>query len=236
MLTNLQLLPSQKNALFLLVKDHGIDPEQIEYQEHQYRRRLFTSLKVPRLVHVSGRFWFQVDFDDLTGFFCAYTPSPETYQQQERLEASWAGVMTSAKAWLRLVKREIETDDLWAALVTERELFQNSGSEETSDNHPFTPAEMPEVRKCLKEIKAHVMKIITLTEAQTKIVEARFKYMEEAAKRMGRKDWISLVVGNLLGIVTTLALDGDNARDIFGFAAHTFKKIIGTALYLSGSH
>lgn len=234
MLTDLQLLPSQKNALFKLVQDSGINPNDIEYEEYQYRKRL-KSLKVPRLVHVSRAFWFRVDCDDLSGFVCTYTPSPETYQPQERMIVNWAGVLTAANEWMGLLKREIETHDLWAALPTER-LFQSSGSEETSDNNPFTPAELSEVRKCLKEIKAHVMKVTTLTMAQTKIVEARFEHMEEAATRMGRKDWFSLVIGSLVGVVTSLSLDGPSTRDIFGFAALALKKVLGTVMYLASPH
>jgi len=61
-------------------------------------------------------------------------------------------------------------------------------------------------------------------------------YMEEAATRMGRKDWLSLVIGNLMGVAFSLALNGDSTRDLFGFAALVIKRILGTMLYLASPH
>ena len=63
-----------------------------------------------------------------------------------------------------------------------------------------------------------------------------FDHMGEAATRMGRKDWLSLVIGNLLGMAFTLALNGDSTRDLFGFAALVIKRVLGTMLYLASPH
>lgn len=234
MLKSLQLLPSQKNALFKLAQDHGIPPGDFQYEAHQYLNES-SFLSVPRLLHVSG-FWFRVDRDDTRGFVATYSPSNETYQPAERQGISWVGVLSSAKEWMVLLKREIAAPDLWAALSDENALFQNGDAKETSDNLPFTPAELPEVRRCLEEIKAYVMEVTTLTEAQARIVAARFDHMEEAASRMGRKDWVTLIVGSLVGVASSLALTGDSTRDIFGFAALALKKFLGTVLYLSNPH
>jgi len=53
---------------------------------------------------------------------------------------------------------------------------------------------------------------------------------------MGRKDWLSLVIGNLLGVAFGLALSGDSTRDLLGFAALVIRRILGTMLYISGPH
>jgi hypothetical protein len=60
--------------------------------------------------------------------------------------------------------------------------------------------------------------------------------MEEAATRMGRKDWTSLVIGNLVSIVITLAFSGDSTRDLFRFAGEVVRKILGAMLFISGPH
>lgn len=79
------------------------------------------------------------------------------------------------------LKRETETPDLWAAFSAENALLQNGGATEPSDNLPFTPAELPQVQKCLEEIKTYVIKTKDLTETQRKIIDARVDHMEEAA-------------------------------------------------------
>ena len=81
-----------------------------------------------------------------------------------------------------------------------------------------------------------MIKTKDLTETQRKIIDARFDHMEEAATRLGRKDWLEMVIGNPMGVAFGIALSGDSTRDIFGFAALALKKVLGTMLYLSAPH
>jgi hypothetical protein len=147
----------------------------------------------------------------------------------------WSAVIQNLDLWLSYLLRETEVSDLWDGLEGGNQLLKEA-TEQSSDNLPFTKTELPQVRECLKEIKAYVVKTKELTETQRRIVDARFDHMEESATRMGRKDWLSLVIGNLLGIAFSLALNGDSTRDLFGFAALVIKRILGTMLYLASPH
>jgi hypothetical protein len=133
------------------------------------------------------------------------------------------------------MRRETEIPDLWDGLEGDNPFLQDA-TNQPSDNLPFTKAELPQVRSALEEIKTYVIKTMELTETQKKIVDARFDHMEEAATRMGRKDWLSLMIGNLLGIAFTLTFKGDSTRDLFSFAALVIKRILGTMLYLASPH
>jgi len=133
------------------------------------------------------------------------------------------------------VRRETELPDLWDGLEGENQLLQDA-TNQPSDNLPFTQAELPQVRSALEEIKTYVIKTKELTETQRRIVDARFDHMEEVATRMGRKDWLSIVIANLLGVAFSLSLNGDSTRDLFGFAALVMKRILGTMLYLASPH
>ena len=142
----------------------------------------------------------------------------------------------SLEFWISNILRETEVPDLWDGLDRDNQLLQDATDEQPSDNLPFTQAELPKVRECLENIKAYVLKTHELSEAQIKIVDARFEYMEEAATRLGRKDWINIVISGLLGLATTLTFSGDSTRDLFQFVGQAVRQLLGTMLYLAGPH
>lgn len=221
------LLTSQKNHLFKQVQDAGMDPADFEVAEDGTHRRA-------SFFHHPTAYYFSISIDDTTPFTISLSPG-ETLLKERRLSNKWENVAARFWIWLTCIRREIELPDLWDGLATGSQLVQDA-TEQPSDNLPFAQAELPQVRKALEEIKAYVIKTKELTETQRKIVDARFDHMEEAATRMGRKDWLSLVIGNLLGIAFSLALTGDSTRDLFGFVALVFKRILGTMLYLASPH
>jgi hypothetical protein len=137
--------------------------------------------------------------------------------------------------WLVHIRRETEIPDLWDGLEGDNQLLQDATGQ-SSENLHFTQAELTQVRGALEEIKSSVLQTKELTDTQRRIVDARFNHMEEAATRMGRKDWLTIVIGNLLGIAFSLALNGDSTRDLFGFAALVIKRVLGAMLYLAGPH
>lgn len=227
---SLKLLPSQRNGIFKLIQDRGFHPGEFEWQEF----RCLAGGTMPQLLHVPTGFWFRINRHANLGFLVTYAPANETYEAKGN-PGDWPGVLRYASEWLAYLKRETETPDLWDALTGENELLQGSTGG-SSDNLPFEQSELPHVRKCLEELKAYVIKTKDLTESQRKIVDARFDHMEEAATRMGRKDWVAMVIGSLMGVAFSLALNGDGTRDLFGFAALVIKRALGTMLYLTGPH
>lgn len=231
------LLTSQRNHIFETVQNRGISPSEFTFEETVSKLRRQASL-----THRPTGYYFtinlgppfQSEFDDRPNFAVSFSPGDNFISEAESCN-HWPEVIGCIDHWIFYILRETQAPDLWDGLGTSNQLLQDT-AEQSSDNLPFTPAELPHVRNCLEEIKAYVIKTKELTEAQRKIVDARFDHMEEAATRMGRKDWLSLVVGNLMGIAFSIALNGNGTHDLFGFAALTLKRILGTMLYLAGPH
>lgn len=221
------LLTSQRNDLFATIQNYGLAPEDFKPYES-------VRWKKAELTHKPTDYFFRIQIGGLTTFRAIFSPGEELLTE-ERPCATWSNVMSWFSDWLSNILRETGTPDLWDGLAGENQLIQDT-AEQSSDNLAFNQAELPQVRKALEEIKAYVIKTKELTEAQRKIVDARFNHMEEAATRMGRKDWLGLVIGNLLGIAFSLALNGDSTRDLFRFASLVFKRILGAMLYLAGPH
>jgi len=139
---------------------------------------------------------------------------------------SWDGVMNPPLAlWLSEVKRDLETPDLWAELEQQRKMLDVTTTE-ADENTPFTTDEQAEIAKQLAEIKTYVVQTHELSGDQTRALEGQFKYLQDAAGRMGRTDWRTAAAGVLLSAIVNAVLPGNAARDallmLFRSVGHMF--------------
>lgn len=232
----MSLLRSQRNQLFQLLQDHQFSPLEFEWVEIASKGQRFG--EAPALRHIPTGFIFIVDRAEYDhgelGFLVRHSPGQEM-EEEVRDVGSWGGVPPRFRTWLSYVKRETELPDLWEALTKDTQLIQDA-DQQPSDNLPFTEAELARVQKALEEIKAYVHKTHELTEAQKKIIDARFDYLEDTAEKLGRKDWMHIVISILLGIGVDQLRRGDSTKDLFLFAREVFKHALGTVLYLVSPH
>jgi hypothetical protein len=225
------LLTSQRNYVFTAIQDSGLDPTDFDITESLSE----TGRKTVNLTQKTTGFYFQIQLRPVpaVSFRVSHSPGAEFLTELSNC-SSWTEVTVRLGHWLSYVLRETAVPDLWDKVMKEGQLIQDAT--EQKDNAPFSQAELPKVRSALEEIKVYVTAIKDFSEEQRRIINARFDYMEEAASRMGRKDWINIVISNLLGIAFTLAFNGDSTRDLFRFAGEVFRRTLGTILYLVAPH
>ena len=228
------LLTSQRNTLLQLLLQQNFSRSDFEWGETDS----YNNGTAPELRHIQTGFCFAIDRVDYangeSGFRVHLSPGKEV--RFESYDAgSWAGVLPRFQLWLSYIKRETELPDLWEGLATDTQLVQDV-DQQPSDNLPFTEAELPRVREALEEIKAYVHKTHELSETQKKIIGARFDYLEDTAEKLGRKDWMHIVISILLGIGIDQLRNGNSTRDLFLFAGEVFRQYLGTILYLAGPH
>lgn len=230
------LLTSQRNQLFTALQGKGFRPDEFLFLEED---------NSTRLNHCSTQYGFSIFVGSFTvsgsmGALDVYdvpyrvlsSPGSELLQEQSYC-SSWRNVVIEFNNWLTRLTTELQTPDLWATVSSDTHLIRLAADQ---DNRPFTLEEQFQVKKALNEIKAYLIKSNNLTAAQMRTVEARFDYMEEAAGRLGRKDWTGILVSNLIGIAITLMLSADSAKDLIRFAGQIVKQFLGTVLYLGGPH
>ena len=90
--------------------------------------------------------------------------------------------------------------------------------------------------KGLEEIKRYLLAMQDMEEGYQRIIEARFAYLEDAANRLGRKDWLAILISSLLGLALQIGLQGDSTRDFLRFASRIVREFLGGVLYLSYPH
>lgn len=134
--------------------------------------------------------------------------------------------MERVERWLDDLKRDLETPDPWAELLRKGEMLEGS-ADEAVENTPFTPEEQAEIVKLLREIKKYSKKTYSLSEESLLTLEKRLDYLEEAASRVGRKDWVLLFLGTLFTLVVTTVLPPEAVRGVLAILGTTIGHLFG---------
>ena len=212
-----ELLPSQKNEVLLAIRESGMNPLEFEFTESRRPRSTVTSIQ---LTHVPSKYWFR-----LHGTIVRFSPGEETSQEQSN-ELSWTGKIGKLRLWLGYLKREVEAPDLWASLARERELL---GVEPAGAvNTPFSAEEQIQAKRAIEEIRIYISSTYSLADEPLAEVNRKLDYLIDASSRLGRIDWKNIVIGALV----TLALErvlrsGSGMSDLFGFAGHLLRQLLG---------
>jgi len=221
--SNVGLRKWQRNAIFEAAQGAGLSPEELDWD---------LGADESTLQHApSGAFFV---FGGVPGDFASRYLAGEG-PVEERTGLSQYGLMQQVKFWLAAVKRDIDTPDLWAELQRETELL-GAVSAEAVENTPFTPAEQDEIAEQLRKLRDYVSRTYSLPGPQVRLLEERLDYLAAAAGRVGRKDWLLMVAGVMLGYVLTAALPPEAARDILGTLLTSIGHVLGRGrLGLPGS-
>jgi hypothetical protein len=115
---------------------------------------------------------------------------------------TWDQILDAIAEWAREVRYEMDTPDLWAELTRLPEILTAVQGAEAV-NAPFTQAEQAEISTRLDVIKEYVSERFELTAAQMSAIEQGLDQVNEASTRVGRKDWMVMVNGTLLSLITS---------------------------------
>lgn len=214
------ILKTQANKLFQTIKQLGLDP--LEFEWRREKNIPEGTLIVSVLVHKPTEYYFHFGF--LRGQeWCQRSPGPDR-SVDERYGSAWDSQEAHAHEWLSCLKREIETPDLWESVSQEKALVEAASAEGLS-NTPFIEAEQQDISAKLDEIQQFLLAAHQFEESQKEFVRSRLDYLKDAAERMGRKDWLNLTTGTLLGIVVQTGLNSDAARELFRLAGNLLQSL-----------
>jgi hypothetical protein len=206
------IMKSQANEVFDLIRSASFDPANFRWLEVSSGQT--AGLTISELRHDIGHF-FQFDYRGHK-HFCSFSPGSETPQELQ-YPGNWPLTLTYVANWLAFLKREQEAPDLWETLRQETRLLEAAAASD-DDNRPFTQPERDRITAGLREISEHLSSTEALDEARQGFIEARLKYLEQAASRLGRKDWINMTVGVLGNIAVGALFSTSSARELFRIA------------------
>jgi hypothetical protein len=221
MSTDATLTKRQKNRILTLVNEYGPPPSEFCWSEIEQGHPATGYYVVSVLTHMS------------TGYSCIFgahditiSPGWERKVQHFRHEDNFERIEKLCSKWLILVEAEVEAPDLWATIGQERAL--STAASTTLDNRPFTVAEQGLIAAKLDEIRAYLLQDQQFAAEEAEFVKRQVKYFKESSTRMGRKDWLNLLLGGLVSLAIGLALDPEKARGLLRLAGAVFQSLWGT--------
>jgi len=139
---------------------------------------------------------------------------------------SWSDVPSLAKKWAQKVVEVVEeyanTPDLWAELGQSKSLVAVP-----HENTPFNETEQAQIFGQIQQIKAYILATYELTAEQLSDVEERLDHVEEASRRLGRKDWLLLFNGSVFSLILADLIPPQAAQHILVLALHGIGYLFG---------
>jgi len=219
------LLRSQKNEVFMVIKEGGLEPSDFQWYEIDNGNGL-------RLTHIPTDSYFTFELSQGSWSVC-YFPSPSKAAVEffGNTQTSWSTVVEKFKIWFSVVRREYAEPDLWAASQQEKKLIAEKIDD--LENSPFSDAEQSRISIAVNELREFLISNAKQSDSQVQFITTRLQHLEEASHRLGRKDWITLAMGTLTNIVVGAALAPDAARELLRTAGSLFGWVVGNIHLLS---
>jgi hypothetical protein len=233
------LLRIYKNALLQAIREAGFDPRDFEAEETttggylpDSTPKLAMTMKLPAL-NIRYRddqleFTVRSDSEDVHKFDYAFTKFTPTYPRVPpnlnqflpgKQFVAFDQVLPAFQKWLhREVSQAVEDDahpDLWAQLSSHETLATDLASAQ-ADESTFSVEERVQIQIALREFRLLVVKTFEPRQGELEIISERLDYLSRAADRLNRFDWKGVAVSTILGMATTLTLDTEKGRILWG--------------------
>jgi hypothetical protein len=224
-MADLLLQQSQVNTVGAMIVAAGLDPHEFDWGTRLTRNIQAgpggDPIRVSMLVHEPTGFFFAFDFDRKYQHHSFFSPGRDAPEERQ-FPGRWDHQLEHVRDWLGYVKREYEAPDLWAAL-------QPGLSELPSavENSPFTPEERTLIEEQLRMVLGEVRRTHELTNEQVLALEEKVDYLVEASKRLGRRDWLGILMGELVGMMLQGALASEVLRDLLGLTVRGLAQLFG---------
>jgi hypothetical protein len=188
-----------KNEIFRAIQAVGLDPKEFDLEDFDGKVRIKHKWSKSYFIvsRESGYFVGQ----SLVGDGIVWPTNP----------SSWQTLMPRVSWWLQEVKQDLDTPDLWAELRHEVE-FLGDGFDGVTENAPFTAGEQKQIAARLQELAKSARDTYSLSEEQMRALDAKIDYLVKASGRLGRKDWLGVFIGTLIGFMLAAALPPESAH------------------------
>lgn len=218
------ILKRQKNQLYETLQSLGFDVHDFRPDEDAADGNTFT------LEYKSSgyRFTVRADPEHHGQYDCILTLFPlksTTYEPLMGWATSFQPILSSFSLWLQnQVAEYIEEEsipDLWRRLSDAREAFDVPPAFST-DEAVFTAQEREAVKLSVEKFRALIAETFHPPAETMAVVSERLDYLSDAVDRLNRQDWRGIAISTVIGIATTLSLDTEQGRLLFGLLQQAF--------------
>jgi hypothetical protein len=195
------LTREEGNALHKDVVELGLDPFDFEWSESDPRYDEYVEWKHKPTGYVFRFSGFESD--SRLYYLSKWTPVVNGRAAGE-FQSSRAAQLQAAVAWLRAVKREHDTPDLWARVREEQELLAGDAFE---GDRSFTPKEQKLLSERLDQLQIRIVQIASPDTTQAAALTNTIDTLKTAATKSTRSEWKLMFTGAIISTMLNLALD-----------------------------
>ena len=142
-----------------------------------------------------------------------FSPGDISLHANQRV-LNWDQSISTVAAWLKNLKREIDSPDLWASLIQEMELLGLESSERLTRRLIWKSKLRSS--ELFDEIRVYITSTYCLAEEPLRRVHAKLDYLIDASTRVGRIDWKNIFVSSLIALaLQQLSSTGPGLRELF---------------------
>jgi len=232
------LLTSQKNTIYKTIERAAFDPREFRWENRDAEPLGFEGSEAETLVHVPTGFACMMlnasipardrlhSVYDRTGdYLLCFEPGTES-RVESFTGISLDSALLHIDQWLANIKRETTEPDLWAQLASEGGAFGNAITGLETANTAFTLDERRRIAQGLDEIKAALAAQYQLSEQQAATIDRAFEALKTASERVGRKDWVLLLGGTLMGIIGNTVFPAETVKGLFHIVGQVFQWLL----------
>ena len=209
--TFMNLLPSQKNEIYDLIETENLSPNLFKFRDIT----LHNSSAVALGFNGTDYYFRIIGLDD--GFSCEYSPGSEKLTENIAL-SYWKEVKRFMSLWLQYLNLQISQIDKWERLdqqIKQITIAQSDSAEK------FSASEYEVLKERMLLLKSR-LKEIEFTDEQHKALVAKIDHLTLLAISLNKFDWTSLFVGTIIGIVTQLTVNSENAKSLWDIIKTVF--------------
>ena len=100
------------------------------------------------------------------------------------------------------------------------------------NNKSFSSSELERVVESISQLKSNLARSSAFQREQLDLIDRKLSDIEAASQRLGRKDWITYVVGALTSLCTTAAFSDEARKTLFISANEAFRWLFESSFVL----
>ena len=199
----------QKNEVFEVLREEGLDPSEFSWEERTYTGGRYQG-PADVLVHKGTGQLFEFMLRDRSKHYARMRPAPNAVEGTE-YPGSWEGQRDYVRRWASDVRAELGAPDLWDSIRSWRSLTELPPT--FDENTPFSPAELLELNGRLDVIGARLTDLVERDDLRS-LADQLVEHLRTEAPRQGRRDWFFLALGTLLSFMVNATFDPMRAREM----------------------
>lgn len=216
----MKLLLTQKNDIFDIILDEGLNPNDFKFtEEFETRDEIVTYLKFK-----NTKYYFQFRYIDERHYRTEYSPSGRSLILDEKVFGGWKEFIGVTRKWLRHLKRETNALDKWDTFKKSLQLIPFAFDTDNK-KEKFSADELKLIELKIQTVKQEIKKL-ELPKDTIKQLNAKLDSLNEKADKLSKTDWKELFIGAVIGTIFNLAIPPDAAKTIWEIIRHTFKQYI----------